>query len=64
MGPLRSSKKRPQANSAHGRVKEICCLENVRRSSCRVRYLQRISLGRPNPLRVIANDSGRYSIIE
>src|SRR5206468_5780905 len=50
MGPPRSSKKRPQANRAHGRVKEIL----ARTGSCRVRCPQRIGtvLGeRQNPLR-------------
>jgi hypothetical protein len=45
MGPPRSSKKRPQTNRAHGRVKEILALRRelmATPGNCRVRCPQRI----------------------
>jgi hypothetical protein len=52
MGPPRSSKKRPQANRAHRRVKEILGWDKAYREGCRVRCAQRMTLERePHPLK-------------
>jgi hypothetical protein len=63
MGPPRSSKKRPQANRAHGCVKEILALHrdlNGVRAKCRVRRPQRIRS--ENREGKSSEDSGHYSM--
>jgi hypothetical protein len=63
MGPPRSSKKRPQANRAHWRVKEILAL---RRHMMRLEKIaESQSSGHPNYAEKkakSAEDSGHYSI--